>query len=52
MSEEDFKKLEEIFNNDNSFKTDGIWALSILMLLFMNKPDKEQPIINVYLGGE
>ena len=51
MKETDFKKLEELFNND--LKMDNsIWALSILMLLFMNRPETEQPIINIYLGDD
>lgn len=47
------KKLEDIFDNKDDVRMDNcIWALSILALLFSDAFDKEQPIINIYLGDE
>lgn len=45
-------KIEDLFDNKDDVRMDNwIWALSILALL-TNNFDKEQPIINIFLGDE
>lgn len=53
MNKEDINKIEDILHfKEESIFDNGIWVISILALLMMNKPEEEKPIINIYLGDE
>ncbi len=58
MNEDLIKELEKITNSEkckckNTNETsDDLWILMLLMLAMTPTPKPEQPIINIYIGGE
>lgn len=58
MSEDLIKELERITNSEKckceckKQTDDDLWLLMLLGLMFIQPPKPEQPIINIYIGGE